>query len=389
MRHVSVNFIRPSEPGQGEAALRRTTCLVENARHMKHRRLAVGAVLDIVLIGDSAALSPAMLAAIDNGTCRIHDGNPAYDRLAARFPNLVKRFGGPYGLFSFAFLRWLLVEAMFPGEPVLCYDGDIIHNVPLADLGRACAGLTFTATSTCFAAISNPAWFRAWEYTVTRLDTVPGSFAAARDRARAEIPGFDPEYSPEEFVAKLLIENGHLPQDPLPADFPYWIVPQPHLLPRLYSFVRWPGGPDRVPGPIRYDRLDGVDRLNGKPVAFWHMQKPFLNQLGCLMIFRELTPQLHPGRVPPLTMYGRVVNEAWSRRIDPYHDEGGVPPLASPEMEALAQHMLVSEQQAWADGVSPASNPFAPDPIARYYFGRHDLGLLFNDTTWPVPGIWA
>ena len=391
MRHVTVNFIRFAPAGHetsgvGEAALRRATCLVENAEHLRRHGHARGTGLDIVLVGDVAAVSPAIRASLDREPCRVRDAQPEYEALVARFPRLLAQFGGPYSVFGFGFLRWLLVDRLFPGEPVLCYDGDILHNVPLDDLGRAFAGHTTTATSTCFAAISDRRWFRVWEDALVRLEADAGLFQRLRAAGRAR--GFDPLASPEESLAKVLIESNLLPQDTLPADFPYWIVPQPHLLPRLYNFVRTRGTPARVEPPIRYARDGASDRLNDRPVAFWHLQKPFLNQLSALLLFRESMPGRPPTRMPPLSLYGRVPTEEFARSIDPYHDEAGVPLVAHGQQD-LCRRMIQAEAEAWKRAMPPERNPFAPDRIARYFFHEHDLGLLFNDRTWPVAGVWA
>ncbi|MGE0719067.1 MAG: hypothetical protein AB7P02_26720 [Alphaproteobacteria bacterium] len=387
MRHVTVNFVRFDQPGRGATAFRRATCVVENAIRLGRRGLARDARLEIVLVGDAAALPPAILELLDTPPCRLHRPQAEYDGLATRYRSVVDAVGGPYSTFGFAFLRWLLVERLFPGEPVLCYDGDILHMVQLGDLGRAFAGLTTTATSTCFAAISDPGWFRTWERALDTLDADPRAFARDHPSPVASA-GFLPNWSPEEFLAKVLIEDGSLRQDPLPDDFPYWIIPQPHLLPRLYSFVRTRGSPARVPTPMRYERVGGVDLIAGRPVAFWHLQKPFLFQLGTLIGLERLPASSHPGRVPPLNLYGAVSDQKRARAMDPYHDEDGIPPL-DPALLPLAHELVAAEERLWTDGTPPSRNPFSPASVCRRYFDRGDLSPLFDEAIWPVPGMWA
>lgn len=367
--------------------MRRATCLVENADHLRTHGLADGATLDIVLVGDVAALSPATLAALDQAPCRVHAAQPEYDALIARFPRLLDRFGGPYAVIGFAFLRWLLVDRLFPGEPVLCYDGDILHNVPLAAMASTFAGRTATATSTCFAAISDRAWFRAWEDALEALEADPDLFDRRMQPLLAGT-GCSAQLSAEEFLAKLLIEDGSLPQDALPADLPFWIVPNPHLLPRLYSYVRTRGSAAALATPIRYERRDGTDFLNGRPVAFWHIQKPFLNQLGSLLALEAMDPARHPGRVPVFNFYGRVPYEALVRAVDPYHGEAAMP-ILEPGRRGLARELIEAERRHWDGGTPVEYNPFAPARVYRRYFQDGDLGLLFNDRTWPAPGVWA
>lgn len=386
MRHVTVNFIRFGAPGEGEAALRRATCLVENARHLRRDGRGEGAVLDIVLLGDVEALSPQTRAELDRTPCRIHDGRAEYERLIARHPRLMARFGGPYGIIGFALLRWTLIARLFPDGPLLCYDGDILHNLPLRELERAFAGLTTTATSTCFAAIADRGWFAAWEAAVLAIEDDPERF----DRIMAPLlagTGASAQLSAEEFLAKALIEDGTLRQDSLPADFPCWIVPNPHALPRLHCYVRERGGPAQPALPMRYDRQDGIDRINGRPVAFWHMQKPFLNQLGVLNALAGTDGPGHPGRVPVLSFYGRFPYPALVRAVDPYHDEQPMP-LPAPALRPLSQAMIAAERHHWQDGTPIDRNPFSAAAIYRRFFEDGDLGQLFNDRTWPVPGVW-
>lgn len=387
MRHVTVNFIRFAGAGEGEAALRRATCLVENARHLRRDGRGDGAWLDIVLLGDIEALSPAVRAELERPPCRVHDGRAEYEALVRRHPRLMQRFAGPYGVIAFAFLRWTLIARMFPGEPVLCYDGDVLHNVALRDLERAFAGLTTTATSTCFAAISDPSWFSAWEQAVLALEDDPGRFDRVMRRALSGI-GAVPQLSAEEFLAKVLIEDGTLRQDPLPADFPYWIVPNPQTLPRLYWYVRPRGSPARIPAPMRYERRGGIDHISDRPVAFWHMQKPFLNQLGILTTQQDDLAAGLPARVPVLSFYGRFPYGALIRAIDPYHEEFPMP-MPPQRLRPLARAMIAAEQWHWENSATIEHNPFSPAAIYRRYFEEGDLGMLFNDRTWPEPGIWT
>lgn len=387
LRHVTVNFIRFAEAGDGEAALLRATCLVENARHLRQRGLARDATLDIILVGDIGALSPQTRAELAQAPCRIHEAQAEYEALVARFPRLLGRFGGPYGHIGFGFLRWMLIDRLFPDGPVLCYDGDMLHNVPLADLGRAFAGRTTTATSTCFAAVSDRGWFRAWAAAVEALEADPGRFDRLLQPVLAGT-GCSAQLSAEEFVAKALIEDGTLRQDPLPVDFPYWIIPSPQLLPRLYTYVRTRGTAAALETPIRYERVAGIDRLNGRPVAFWHMQKPFLNQLGSLAALDGMEAARHPGRIPVLSFYGRVPYDALVRAVDPYHDERPTP-LPGPELRSLSRDMLAAERRHWEGRTPLVENPFSPAAVYRRYFEEGDLSRLFNEATWPVPGIWA
>ncbi len=317
-------------------------------------------------------------------TFEVFDATARYEALVAEFPSIVSTFGGLYAVFGFSFIRWLLIDQIFDGEPVICCDGDILHNVPLDDLSDAFKGVTRTCTSTAFAAISDREWFSSWKRNLRRLERDPaGFFRVHLHRLPKGFPQFNS--SPEEYFAKFLIETGELPHQETP-DFPYWIVPQPQILPRLFNFVRI-AGPERIPTPMIYERVDGIDSLNGKPVAFWHMQKPFMSQLSGLAIFRERAHKLHPGRIPPLSFYGHVPRSEFYELNDPFHHMGGVPTVPA-NMAALAKWFVDHERETFGSAPAPIRNPFHAAFLYDYYFKRGDLGLLFNDATWPRSGDW-
>ncbi len=386
MRHITVNFIRPSaDRTSGFSALTESTWLLENAEHLRRVHARSKDVLHILLVGQTDAIPESVLESL-RPSCVVHDVTREYDALAAEFPNVMSRFGGPYTIFGFGFLRWLLIDRVFPGEPVLCYDGDIVHNVALDDLAQAFRGITRTATSTCFASIADPEWFRAWRRNLGLLDS---DFAGFMDRYLPGLTyGFDQmRSSPEEYFAKFLIEAGELPHQELDDAFPYWIVPQPQILPRLFNFVRIEGV-ERIPTPMHYARAEGIDRINGRPVAFWHMQKPFMSQLSALAILSRSSQAPAYGAIPPMIFYGHRASATDYLMNDPYHHLGGTPTV--PWFLYGFANGLVKHQQTLRNGnVRPADNPFHPAFLYDVYFRSHDFSPIFNRARWPIAGAWA
>lgn len=387
MLHVSVNFVPAPAPGKPPPLkqFRRSTWLVENARHVKRFGSSGGEKLCVVLVGATDCIPQNILDELsDSFTVRIE--TQLYERICEGFPTLVARLGGMYRIFSFAFMRWLLIERLFDWAPVLCYDGDILHNVPLDQLSAAFRGITRTATSTAFAAISNPDWFRSWARHLELLERAP---SPDFDRHVTRLAGGYDTFNatPEEYFAKLLIEAGELPQDELDISFPFWIVPQPHLLPRLYNFVETKAL-NRIPVPMSYARTGGTDTLNGKPLAFWHMQKPFMSQLSALAIFREKQPQTDPQTIHAYNFYGQIATEKRVRQIDPYHSDGGYDTVPA-NLEQLALSLLRLDAQFAQSSVADERNPFHPAFLYRYYFQHRDFSLLFNNHRWPKPGCWS
>ena len=386
MIHVSVNYLAPQSEENPDplARLRSVTWLVENASHLRKLGESGGERLQLVFVGHTQHLTPALIEELSE-TCTVRIETPLYERLCAEYPGLVAAQGGPYKLFTFGFLRWLLIARLFGAEPVLCYDGDILHNMPLPALSSAFRGITRTSTSTAFAAISDPAWFTAWARNLAAFDRDPASFL---NKHAFRLP-FGPgsfRTSPEEYFAKFLIESGELPQDELDASFPFWIVPQPHILPRLYNFVET-RALNAVPTPMKYERAWGADMLNGRPLAFWHMQKPFMSQLSSLAVFREGNQQHDPGRIHNFNYYGSPGVDERVRLADPYHLRGGYGSVPK-ELVGLAQGLIDAEKRNTAQQITPERNLFHPAFLYDYYFRRFDFSILFNNRRWPRPGVW-
>jgi len=386
MRHITVNFIRPSaDRTAGFSALTESTWLLENVEHLRRVHARSKDRLNVLLVGQTDAIPESVLESL-RSSCVVHDVAREYDALAAEFPNVMNRFGGPYSVFGFGFLRWLLVDRVFPGEPVLCYDGDVVHNVALDDLAQAFQGITRTATSTCFASIADREWFRVWRQNLGRLNS---DFAGFLDRHLPGLPyGFDQMLSsPEEYFAKFLIEAGELPHQELDDTFPFWIVPQPQMLPRLFNFVRI-DGVERIPTPMHYARTEGIDRINDRPVAFWHMQKPFMSQLSALAILSRSPQPTVPGAIPPLIFYGHRASASDYLMNDPYHHLGGTPTV--PWTLYGFADWLVKQQKSLRDARGrPADNPFHPAFLYDFYFRTHDFSPVFNRARWPIADTWA
>ena len=235
--------------------------------------------------------------------------------------------------------------------------------------------------------MSDDRWFDAWREGLTFLGSGLGEFLSVYGRS---VPGGRPHWvsSPEEYFAKCLIEAGHLPQDPLPEDFPYWIVPQPQLLPRLFSFVR-NNEPASIELPMRYARrADGTDVINDKPIGFWHLQKPFMSQLSALRMFEREDTRSDPGTVYAYNFYGKLAAGPGLHENDPYPDEFGHDPVPR-ELWKLSRALLALQRVKEAQDTPPNQNLFHPASLYRDYFVEGDFSGLFNNRRWPKPDCWA
>ena len=389
-RHVTVNYMPVSTRGgrhEGKPERLERVGLLELARHVRRHDLDAGSRLDVVFVNPLDTLPPALLDGLEAYGAAVHDGSGAYAELAARFPRLLGRVWGPWHQhpFGFAYLRWLVADALFDDDHLVVFDGDVLPNVPFREIEEAFAGQTFVATSTCFASIADRNWFRVWERALGELDADFDGYVEARAGFRSA-RGCPWAAVGEELLAATLIEAGELRQDPLPDDAPLWVVPRPHVLPKLYWFVKPPTGPLEIPTPLRYARVGGRDEINGKPLAFWHLIKPFQRMLGATAYLAE-EGRLADTRVYPCDFYEGPVAAKYVRELDPHHHETPFP-YPPPAFAPLSEELL----RVRRDGVRRNGRvelPFSSAAVYEYFFERHDLSLLFNDRTWPFAGVWA
>ena len=136
-----------------------------------------------------------------------------------------------------------------------------------------------------------------------------------------------------------------------------------------------------------YRRDDGgVDHLNDRPVAFWHLQKPFLSMLGAALARPMIG--LDPSRPTyRLNSYGFAPSDEWLRiadpylaefptPFDPYHEE--VPyrwDLVDDDDRVSLRRYRRAMQQRFGFG---PENPFSMAAVCERFFDHGDLFVALH-----------
>lgn len=252
------------------------------------------------------------LAALRARNFTVRDVAPLYRSVAARYPNLRRLY--PNHFFE-CFLRWIVLKEHCRGEPILAWDADIFFNDKLSRVQAALAGSTFTASSTCFAALHDPAWLDVYEERLDRFEAAPAAYAEAvraeldllrrgggyrpggsffGDRAAGVLP--QPEAwrklfdsTPEEMFVDHLARQGILPHHVARPPVPYVLAAQPLLLPQLsWTHPLGPGlAPADVSGEEELEVRAGAYFFGGRRLAFLHFQGAVFRACAVHQILRR------------------------------------------------------------------------------------------------------
>jgi hypothetical protein len=225
----------------------------------------------------------------------VHDCSREFAKLKAEFPVLAK---AKSEFHYYNMLRWLLIGRMFPGEPVLCFDADLVLNVPASSIIDDNGGRTFMVGSTCFVHISDDTWFRGYEETLRRFENDIDAFweewQQKADHPFIKITTKD-DIDEERFV-RFCVEAGFVPNQWPGKDSQFLYVPFPTLL----DGFTMPFRSEKWVWPISYTRVGACHHFNGEPLAFLHFQREFSYLLASWLIQRQVFGVERPSpSIPP------------------------------------------------------------------------------------------
>lgn len=269
---------------------------------------------------------------------------PIFGPIRDRFPNLRAAYRNH---FFECFLRWHVLREYFQGEPILAWDADIFFNARLSEVEAAFEGSTLTASSTCFASISDPNWLEEYTRSLEHFESDPvagreairtrlaalgeqnpsalhGSHFSSRIREAIINPQAWSELfdsTPEELFVDQLTRAGRLPYAPAPRAEAYWLCTQPLLLPLLawtHPFGAGIGSPEKVE---RLTFRNGQYRYGSRPLAFLHFQGAVQRACSAHMILNRFlkhpAPLYDPWYCKPEQRKGRSVPDViWGEAND-------------------------------------------------------------------------
>ena len=285
----------------------------------RNRALGYSNAIDVVLVEGFGELGDRAAAELRELGFVLHDAGALHRVHARRHPGL-ERFGA---FLRNCFLRWLVLEEFFAGEPVLHLDGDVVFNECPATLARMFAGRTFVLQGCpALTAISDRGWYRQYAMELAAYERDVEAYSA---QARAVRAGWEESFhlrwagewngrliASDQDLLSHLLHTGRLRQaDPaaVAASVPDHVFFENPLIIG-----------DLVPGRgLTYERRKSVDYLAGRRVGFWHMQTDWCRYLAKQMLRERLGPLAATGRLSfgqkdAETLVGAVLRRLGGRR---------------------------------------------------------------------------
>ena len=257
----------------------------------------------------------------------LHDMNHIFSELEHKY-EILNQFG-EYE--KKCFLRWLVIKKYFLGEPIVHFDGDIVFNECPHTLSEKLNGKTFILQGCpALTVISNPNWFHSYEEHLNLFASDITGYSARAWEKRLEWKDAQKTWtgirvrqiiSSDQDLFRHLLHSNAIYQDELEVIKQgldnYMLIENPLYLDVYYKNCT----------PFKYIRIGGIDFLNERKVAFWHMQSDF-NKYLCNFMFRKQYLSLLPLSRLELTEQGieyyfrkflkKVMSEKKLSRIDTY-----------------------------------------------------------------------
>jgi hypothetical protein len=328
----------------------------------RNKKLGFNTRVHIVFLEGLERLEPSYRAKLAECGYVVHDASPLYTQYAQKYEQL--SCCGDYE--KKCFLRWLVLEDLFVGQPLVHYDGDIVFNEDPDVIARCVAGKTFILQGCpAFTSITDPLWFEQYRYALDCFvaDMQAYSSRAWKLRAGWEITfevrwagsRFRPIISSDQDLLSHLIHNKEIKQDrveDIMQCLDDYIVVQNPLLFHMYN-LHIPYIYTRENGIdfFSYTRADGANLVYKKKILLWHMQSCFNFYASKRLLLQAYLRPLAYMR----TQYnasGRLMSDLINKKV-----------------ARLTRH---------SDRLS----------VYRYFFQTHDFSCLFNRRSWWKKGVF-
>ena len=291
---------------------------------------------------------------------RVVDASGVLAAVKQRYPyaNETRVWRGD-GFHEACFLRWLVLEEYFAGEPVLAMDGDMVWRVdPFVFFDAWMAGgSTLCFGAPCFAFVRDRSWYETYRSGLERL---------ARD------PGFGGDFAKDHFkglyhdqaLLQYLQQSGELADDRANLTG--------HGFADRYFMTVNPLGirPAAGEGPLSFEQTGTEDRIGGKLVPYWHMQTRFARYLWAVRAFPLLTGR-RDLRVP--------------------YEDGGVesPNPAVLMLSNLHIHLQRGEIALHHPKHRTLAELATRNGVYSQFFNGDLARDAFSEAVWWRPGVWA
>jgi hypothetical protein len=266
------------------------------------------------------------------------------------------------------------MSELFPGEPVLFFDSDILFNVSLDKLSARYAASNFVlADSTCMGIVSSD-WLKALRQAIELFDRDIDGFARAVGLSDQRVDLNDPVRIDGSDQALVRLANAAklLPQTDAP--YFYWLGEEYLWSPSWLSL-------GVLGTELKYRRRGQSDLVNGKVMVASHLNNDFVTYLGAYLFVRELSGFNGFGRIPyPGASASKEANGA---------NGGGV---LTPERKIAFVRALVQLHEhrriVAKHPLSLAEDPFSRRNVIERFYRNGDFTAVLNDHVWWEPGVW-
>jgi hypothetical protein len=314
----------------------------------RNRRLGSPNDLHILFLDGFERLDARYVEALESLGYTLHDCHKNYLAHSRNFQAL-NQYGDTQ---KKCFLRWLIIRDVFSGEALVHYDGDVVFNETPEALGQRFQGFTFVLQGCpAVVSISGEGWLQADGRNLHQFaeDVERYSHRASQDRVgwdesilRKWIGSpFRPIMSDQRLIRYLIHK------DELPQDDPEQIRERVDLVLFENALYIHEHCPEMLP--LWYRRRDGLDYLNGRKVAVWHMQSDFVEYLRQFLLRNGLN---RVSRCP-----NHLEQDSWERSLRRCLE--GVPRIRKTRLQ-----------------------------IYRRVFEQDDWARLFNDAVWWRKGVF-
>ena len=209
----------------------------------RNSRLGSNNDLTLVFLDGISSLEKSYLDELQDVGYQLVDASKIYDTLDVKYKNL--DIFGDYE--KHCFLRWLVLAELFPSQPLIHYDGDIVCNISPEKISKMVKGKTFVLDGCpAFTVISESKWLSIYQQELNKLVKNPAEYGLDWKGTK-----YRKNIGSDQDLIDYLVQKKLLPQDPLPTS--------------RYSFVENP-----------------LTIIHSKPsnLAFWHMQTDYIHYLN-------------------------------------------------------------------------------------------------------------
>lgn len=315
----------------------------------RNRRLGSKREFDVVFLEGLNLLSSGYREKLSALGYLLHDAESSYQRLKGKYA-ILARFGDYERK---CFLRWLAIRDFCGKSPFAHYDADVVFNATPDEIESDFIGLTFMLQGCpAYTRVNDPSWL---DIYAVELDRFVADIEAYSADAWRERPTFASSFrerngalwnrrilSSDQDLLQFLTLSGRLPQ----ADA---ATVNGCCSTALFQNPLLVGSDVHLPLPLVYERRDGIDYIDGRKVAFWHMQSDFCDYLG----------------------YATFCSQFGDRRRVPWVKDGW--PLSYAAYRVLRRFH------------SPYSRGHL---LQRFFCDQQDLGFLFNDKKFWQEGVF-